>query len=600
MCSSDLYGPTEATVCATLHLCSADANGDPPIGRPIANTRLYVLDGDGQPVPIGVAGELYIGGAGVARGYLNRPELTSERFLPDPFSSDPTGRMYRTGDLARWLPDGNLKYIGRVDFQVKIRGFRIELGEIENALRSCDGIRDVVVLAREDVPGDKRLVAYVTTDASAATSAPAALPGLLKAHLQSCLPEHMVPAAFVVLEALPLTPNGKLDRKALPAPDAQAYASRAYEPPQGPVEEALAAIWRELLRIERVGRHDDFFALGGHSLLAVQLISRLRVSLGLEVSLAELFSRPVLADFAAGLAEACAAEVESIPLADRHGPLPLSFAQQRLWFLDQMEGASATYNIPLALRLNGVLDSSALRAALDQLVVRHEALRTCFVAVNGEPRQRIQPASEASFALLEQDLSGSAEVEEELARWLEKEAAEPFDLEHGPLVRGRLLRLADQRHALLLTFHHAIADGWSLGVLGQDLSALYGAFRQGAPDPLPPLPIQVADHAVWERQWVGEELLQRQGAYWKSTLAGAPVLLELPTDRPRPPLQDYVGAMVPLVLEADLTAKLKAVAQRHGATLFQLLLASFALLLSRLSGQREVVIGSPKIGRAHV
>ena len=320
--------PTETTISSTVFTVHPGFTGfSIPIGRPLPNTRIYVLDGDGQPVPIGVAGELYIGGAGVARGYLNRPELTAERFLPDPFSSEPTGRMYRTGDLARWLPDGNLEFLGRADFQVKIRGFRIELGEIEAVLRSADGIRDAVVLAREDVPGDKRLVAYVTTAASTDTSDPdpAALPGLLKAHLQSRLPEHMVPAAFVVLEALPLTPNGKLDRKALPAPEIEAYASRAYEPPQGPVEEALAAIWRELLRIERVGRHDDFFSLGGHSLLAVQLISRLRVSLGLEVSLAELFSRPVLADFAAGLAEACAAEVESIPWRIDMGrcPFPL-------------------------------------------------------------------------------------------------------------------------------------------------------------------------------------------------------------------------------------------------------------------------------------
>ncbi|MFM8277089.1 MAG: amino acid adenylation domain-containing protein, partial [Cyanobium sp.] len=594
----NVYGPTETTIASTVFAVSSDFTGlHIPIGRPIANTRIYLLDDDGQVVPIGVAGEIYIGGVGVARGYLNRPELTAERFLPDPFASQPQAKMYRTGDLARWLPDGNLEFLGRVDFQVKIRGFRIELGEIEAALRSGDGMRDAVVLAREDVLGEKRLVAYVTADAAAGSTDPADLPPRLQAHLQSRLPEYMVPAAFVVLEAFPLTPNGKLDRKALPAPEAEAYASSAYEPPVGPVEQTLAALWSELLRIEQVGRHDDFLALGGHSLLAVQLISRLRVSLGLEVSLAELFAHPVLADFAAGLADAAAAEAGSILLANREQPLPLSFAQQRLWFLDQMEGASATYNIPLALRLSGALDTNALRAGLDRLVARHEALRTCFITIDGEPRQHIQPATEASLALLEQDISNSADVELELARWLERDAAEPFDLQHGPLLRGRLLRLAEQQHALLLSFHHSIVDGWSLGVLCRELTALYGAFRQGKPDPLPPLPIQYPDYAVWERQWVAEQQLQRQAAYWKNALADAPVLLELPTDRPRPPLQGYVGALLPLALDSDLTAKLKAVAQRHGATLFQLLLASFALLLSRISGQREVVIGSPAAHR---
>jgi amino acid adenylation domain-containing protein len=617
----NVYGPTETTVAATVFAVPRQFSGSIiPIGRPLANRRIYVLDGDGHPVPIGVAGEIHIGGAGVARGYLNRPELTAERFLPDPYAAEPDARMYRTGDLARWLPDGNLEYIGRADFQVKIRGFRIELGEIEAALRGCDGIREAVVLAREDSPGDKRLVAYVTVAGSAKVAGGiavadgvdvadtvnttdvaadiAALPALLKAQLRSSLPDYMLPAAFVVLEALPLTPNGKLDRKALPAPEADAYATGAYEPPVGSVEEALAELWRELLGIDRIGRHDDFFSLGGHSLLAVQLISRLRSALGLEVSLAELFARPVLAEFAAALVGAGAADGGLIPLADRSQPLPLSFAQRRLWFLAQLEGPSATYNMPLAWRLAGELDHQALRGALNQLVVRHEALRTSFVAVDGEPMQRIVPATDTSFALFEQDLRQTHDAEAELAHWLEKEAAEPFDLEAGPLLRGRLLQLADREHALLLTMHHAIADGWSLGVLGRELGALYRAMRQGEADPLPPLPIQYPDYAVWERQWVADALLQRQAAYWQSALAGAPVLLELPTDHPRPPVQDYVGAMLPLVIDAELTGKLKALARRHGATLFQVLLAGFAALLSRLSGQTEVVIGSPSAHRS--
>ncbi|MFM8277521.1 MAG: condensation domain-containing protein, partial [Cyanobium sp.] len=467
-------------------------------------------------------------------------------------------------------------------------------------LRGCEGIQEAVVLAREDAPGEKRLVAYVTVSASTDTAA-AELPAVLKAHLQSSLPDYMVPSAFVVLEAFPLTPNGKLDRKALPAPEADAYATSDYAPPEGAVEETLAALWRELLGIERVGRHDDFFALGGHSLLAVQVISRLRSSLGVEVMLPELFARPVLAELAAGLAGASSAEAGLIEPAGRSQPLPLSFAQRRLWFLAQLEGPSATYNMPLAWRLAGELHPGALRAALDQLVARHEALRTTFIMIDGEPVQRIVPPREARFALIEQDMRERPSAEADLALWLEKEAAEPFDLEAGPLVRGRLLRLADREHALLLTLHHAIADGWSLGVMGRELSTLYAAYCYGEVDPvssLPPLPIQYADYAVWERQWVTEERLQRQAAYWHSALAGAPVLLELPTDRPRPAEQDYAGAMVPVVIDADLAGKLKAMARRHGATLFQVLLAGFAALLSRLSGQAEVVIGSPSAHRS--
>ncbi|MFN9547063.1 MAG: condensation domain-containing protein, partial [Cyanobacteriota bacterium] len=375
----------------------------------------------------------------------------------------------------------------------------------------------------------------------------ALLPAELKAQLRRSLPEHMVPAAFVVLEALPLTPNGKLDRKALPAPESEAYATGAYVPPEGPVEEALAALWRELLGIERVGRQDDFFSLGGHSLLALQVISRLRSSLGLEVTLAELFARPVLAEFAAELAGASSADSVLIEPADRSQPLPLSFAQRRLWFLAQLEGPSATYNIPLALHLAGALDAAALRAALNQLVARHEVLRTTFVAVDGEPVQRIGPATDARFLLIEHDLRATTDGQAELARWLEREASAPFDLEKGPLVRGRLLRLAEGEHALLLTMHHAITDGWSLGVLGRELGALYDALRRGEADPLPALPIQYADYAVWERQWVAQEQLQGQAAYWREALEGAPVLLELPTDRPRPAEQDYIGAMVPVV-----------------------------------------------------
>ena len=405
------YGPTETTTFAiTYEVSEIPARPKSiPIGRPISNTRIYILDGHGEPVPIGVAGEIYIGGAGVARGYLNRPELTAERFVADPFAEEPDARMYKTGDLGRYLPDGTIEFLGRNDFQVKIRGFRIELGEIEARLAQHPAVREAVVLAREDGPGDKRLVAYYTV----ATEAEAAGAEALRRHLSAALPEYMVPAAYVRLEALPLTANGKLDRKALPAPDGAAYAARGYEAPAGEIEMRLARIWAEVLGLERVGRHDNFFELGGHSLMAVMVISRLRRALGVEVALAELFARPVLAEFAEAVREGTRSTLPPIIVAGRDEPLPLSFAQQRLWFLAQMEGVSRAYHIPLGLRLTGELDTGALRRALDRLVARHEALRTTFNHVDGQPVQRIA-AETSGFDLQEHDLRQHSDAEGEL------------------------------------------------------------------------------------------------------------------------------------------------------------------------------------------
>ena len=395
------YGPTETTTFAVTHEIREvpAALRSIPLGRPISNTRIYILDGHGEPVPIGVAGEIYIGGAGVARGYLNQPELTAERFLADPFAGEADARMYKTGDLGRYLPDGTIEFLGRNDFQVKIRGFRIELGEIEARLTQHPAVREAVVLAREDSPGDKRLVAYYTVvpDAEAADAE------ALRRHLSAILPEYMVPAAYVRLDALPLTANGKLDRKALPAPDGAAYAMRGYEAPVGEIEMHLARIWAEVLGLERVGRHDNFFELGGHSLLTVRVISRLRQALGVEVALAELFARPVLADFAEAVREGARTTLPPITAARRDEPLPLSFAQQRLWFLAQMEGVSQAYHIVRALRLTGELDRGALRRALDRLVARHEALRTTFGDADGQPVQRIA-AEDSGFDLQEHDL----------------------------------------------------------------------------------------------------------------------------------------------------------------------------------------------------
>ena len=358
-----------------------------PIGRPIANAQVYILDAHGEPVPVGVAGEMYIGGAGVARGYLNRPELTAERFLPDLFTGEPGARMYRTGDLGRWLADGNIEFLGRNDFQVKIRGFRIELGEIEARLAEHPAVREAVVIAREDTPGDKRLVAYFTSSERDESDESAIAAEELRSHLSAKLPEYMVPAAYVRLESLPLTPNGKLDRKALPAPEDDAYSTPGYEPPQGETEAKLAAIWAEVLKLDRVGRHDNFFSLGGHSLLAVRVVTRLQQALSVEVAIRDLFTHPVLADLARALDSAAHAELPPIAPAERSERLPLSFAQQRLWFLAQMEGVSQAYHIPSGLRLKGDLDAAALRRALDRIVVRHEALRTVFAFVDEQPVQ---------------------------------------------------------------------------------------------------------------------------------------------------------------------------------------------------------------------
>jgi amino acid adenylation domain-containing protein len=588
----NMYGITETTVHVTwrpLSWADVERAGASPIGERIPDLRAYLLDAAGEPVPVGVPGELYVGGAGLARGYLGRPELTAQRFVADPFGGEPGARLYRTGDLGRWRPDGALEYLGRTDHQVKVRGFRIELGEVEARLLEHPGVREGVVLALDDGSGGKRLVAYVVGGETAAADG-------LRAHLGERLPAYMVPAAFVRLEEWPLTANGKLDRRALPAPENDAYAARAYEAPVGPVEQALAQIWSEVLRIGRVGRHDDFFALGGHSLLAVQVISRVRQVLAVEAELGQVFTRSVLQDFARGLQSAARAGLPPIEPAPRGDRLPLSFAQQRLWFLEQMGGMGGTYHIPMRRRLRGPLDRGALVRALDTIVARHEALRTVIARVDGEPEQRVTPA-DAGFHLVEHDLGGAADAPAELGRWMADEADAPFDLERGPLIRGRLIRLADDDHVLLLTMHHIVSDGWSMGVMTRELGALYAAFSRAEPDPLPPLPVQSADYAAWQRRWLTGDVLREQADYWTRTLSGAPELLALPTDRPRPAEQDFRGAALELELDEPLTAALAALSRRHGTTLFMTLLAGWAAVLSRLSGQEDVVIGTPSANR---
>ncbi|CAK0231978.1 non-ribosomal peptide synthase [Burkholderia pseudomallei] len=581
----NLYGPTETTVWSTVRRVTTPVVD---IGGPIANTQVYVLDERLRPAPIGVAGELYIGGAGVARGYLNRPELTRERFVDDPFRRG--GRLYRTGDLARRRADGNLEYLGRNDFQVKIRGFRIELGEIEAQLAKAHGVQGVALAARDTPTADKRLVAYYVGDASAAA---------LREHAAARLPAYMVPAAYVRLAAWPLTPNGKLDRAALPAPDDEAYARAEYEAPRGEHECKLAAIWRAVLQVERIGRHDDFFELGGHSLLAVRAITAMRDAFGSDTSLRDLFARPVLKDLAEHASTAARARDAAIPKVARGEPAPMSFAQQRLWFLARMGGLGDAYHMPIAVRLRGALDVDALQRALSRIVSRHDALRTTFALEGEQPVQRVHADDGAGLRLRIDDLRGCADAGARRARILAGQASEPFDLARGPLVRGALVREADDVHTLCVTIHHIVSDGWSIDVFCRELSELYRAFAGGQPDPLPPLPVQYADYAAWQQRGIGGAALHAQAEYWRDALAGAPTLLELPTDRPRPPQPDYAGATVGLALDAPLTAGLRALARRHGATLFMTVFAAWSVLLSRLSRQTDVVIGTPSANRGH-
>ncbi|MBN1203855.1 MAG: amino acid adenylation domain-containing protein [Myxococcaceae bacterium] len=596
----NLYGPTEASIDATSWVCRADgASRNIPIGRPVSNTRLYVLDEHLEPVPAGVTGQLYIAGAGLARGYLGRPELTAERFLPDPFSDSPGERMYQTGDLVRYLPDGSVDFLGRADHQVKVRGFRIELGEIEAVLRRHPMVRECVAVVREDTPGDQRLVAYVV----ATGSGPSAHE--LRAFAAQFLPAFMAPSAFVALPAVPLLPNGKVDRRALPAPETERASDKEnYVAPRNPTEEAVARIWAEVLRVERVGAHDDFFELGGHSLTATQVVSRLRTALRVEVPLRNMFEKPTVASLAEFIQEA---RIEKAPpLAPSReealgrSDLPLSFAQQRLWFLDQLEPGSSFYNVPTAMSLQLEVKPAVLEQVLNEIVRRHEALRTSFTSVGGEPAQVIAPSLQVELPVVDlRSLPKAAQLEETERRLLEL-ARRPFTLSRGPLLSALLLQRDTQDWTLCIVLHHIITDGWSLLVLQRELTVLYEAFLHGRPSPLPRLPLQYADFALWQRTHLQGERLQQLLDYWRHQLDGAPPLLELATDRPRPFVQVFRGATQPFVVPATLLKSARALAQQHGTTLFMLLLAVFDTLLYRHSGQEDLVVGTPIANRTRV
>ncbi|MET0398037.1 MAG: AMP-binding protein, partial [Longimicrobiaceae bacterium] len=594
----NLYGSSEVAADSTHHAlgaAGAAAEERVAIGRPIWNTRVYVADAAMQPLPAGAAGELYVAGHGLARGYMGNPAATAERFVPDPFAPAPGERMYRTGDRARWTAGGELEYLGRADRQVKVRGFRIELGEVESALASHPAVRGAAVVLREDAGAERRLVGYWTCAAEEAPEAAA-----LRAHLRTMLPEYMVPAALVRLDALPLTPSGKLDRRALPAPEAGAGAG--YVAPRGATEEVLAGIWGEVLGMERVGAEDGFFELGGHSLLATRVVSRVGRLFGVALPLRAIFEAPTVRELAVRIEALRSAGTSPAPPMERvprdaRSALPLSFAQQRLWVVDQLEPGSAAYNMPHALRLRGALDVAALRAALDALVNRHETLRTVFAEQGGAPVQVVHPP--APVALVERDLRELPEAEREAAaeRLAAGEALRPFDLGAGPLLRCTLLRLGDAEHVLCFTLHHIVSDGWSRGVLIREVSALYGALSRGEEPRLPELPVQYADYAVWQREWLRGDVLEAQIGFWKERLAGAPPLLEIPTDRARLPGQSPRAESHPLMLPSALAGSLRELSRREGATLFMTLLAGWQTLLGRYAGQEDVVVGSPISGR---
>ncbi|HKG77972.1 MAG TPA: condensation domain-containing protein, partial [Pyrinomonadaceae bacterium] len=569
------YGPSETHVVTSFTLPPDSETWPvlPPLGRPIANTEMYLLDPHFHPVPIGVPGELYIGGACLAHGYLNRSELTAARFVPHPFSGEPGARLYKTGDLARYRKDGDIEFIGRNDFQVKIRGKRIELGEIEVTLTQHESVSNAVVILQQDSSGaEKRLVAYVVFNPGCAIET-----RQLRDHLRGKLPEYMLPSAFVTLPTFPLTTSGKIDRLALPAPERNLETEEGYIAPRGALEEVLSTIFGEVLKLERIGICDNFFELGGHSLSATQIVSRVREAFQMELPVRKVFEHPTVEGLAQSLLEDHGERIEhtaelllqvsSFPDEEANRNLthpvteesrvtpspeerstaaktaserpsddltsrvtrtaPLSFAQQRLWFLDQYEPDNVLYNLPAAIRLHGALDVTALERSLKEILERHEALRTTFAMVNDRPVQVVSEVRDFRLTVIELRESSPERTEATAARLVVEEAQQPFNLASGPLLRIKLLRLTENDHVLLVTMHHISSDGWSIKVLMREIGELYDAYANKRQAALPDLPIQYADFAEWQRDWLQGERLEEQLSYWRTQLADAPPLLEL-------------------------------------------------------------------------
>ncbi|MEM7714779.1 MAG: amino acid adenylation domain-containing protein, partial [Cyanobacteria bacterium P01_A01_bin.68] len=634
----NLYGPTEATIWSAVAQCRDVihyvSTKTFPIGKAINNTQFFVLDDYLQPVPIGVPGQLYIGGAGLAKGYLNKPELTAEKFINNPFiekTSPPfpllikergvredDSRLYKTGDLVRYLPDGNLEYLGRIDYQVKLRGFRIELGEIESVLSQHPSVEQAVVTLYQN-NNDEKLIAYLVQLSEVSQTE-------LREFLQGKLPGYMIPSSYMMLEEFPLTPNRKVDRKALPNPEQIQIQERVFIAPRTPIEELLVNIWSEILGVEKISIDDNFFELGGHSLLATRVISQIRETLEIELPLLKLFETPTIS----GIAEAIATKNSElsqpgIEKIERQDKLPISFAQQRQWFLSQLEPESPFYNIPAAIKINGELDILILERSFQEILNRHEVLRTAFLTVEGKPVAQLSSVNEFKFKLKVIDLSNLTEIvqSEKVKLIAQEEAQQPFGLDKPPLLRVKLLRLDPQSHVILITLHHIVADGWSMGVLVRELGILYqeetsppspllnkerGVRKDGVRLKYPlldkergvrkdgvrlnELPIQYADFAAWQRNWLQGEVREKQLNYWQHQLQNAPNLLELPTDYPRPALQTARGGSIKFELSQSLSQGLKQLSHKSGCTLFMTLLAAFQTLLYRYSGSEDIVIGS--------
>jgi amino acid adenylation domain-containing protein len=598
------YGPTETTV-GSLTFRLAEGNGNQsgrsgiPIGRPIANTRIYILDERREPVPVGVTGELFIAGAGVAAGYFNQPENTAERFCAEVFRNDPDAKMYRTGDLARYLPDGNVEFLRRADDQVKIRGFRIELGEVERALARHNAVNGAAVIAHPDESGKRRLIAYVAARRDQPLAA-----DMLREWLREQLPDYMIPSSIIMLPQLPLTSNGKIDRRNLPNPERASACVNNSAAPRNATETVIERIWAEVLQLDRVGVEEDFFAIGGHSLLATQVMSRICRAFDVMVPLRRLFESPTIAALAEVVGqmqrEAQGAAAPPITCAPRDQPLLLSFGQQRLWTVAQLEPNSYRYNVPKAIRLSGPLNTQALAKAINGVVERHEVLRTTFAVQGGGPVQVIAPRVGIELPLDDLSMSPAEDRQNKASRLLHAEAQKPFDLERDTLFRARLLKLGPEDHILFLNTHHIASDGWSFGVLKRDLGIFYQAALDGAVTSLSPLPIQYADYAVWQRAWLQGEALETQLAYWRNRLAGAPTVLALPTDRRRPAVQTLTGAVHQALLPNALADRIRRLSQQEGATVFMMMLAAFQCLMLHYTDQPDLVLGTNVAGRNDV
>ncbi|MBG9807845.1 peptide synthetase, partial [Bacillus subtilis] len=569
------YGPTEATIDAAFYVLDPERDRDRlriPIGKPVPGARLYVLDPHLAVQPSGVAGELYIAGAGVARGYLNRPALTEERFLEDPFY--PGERMYKTGDVARWLPDGNVEFLGRTDDQVKIRGYRIEPGEIEAALRSIEGVREAAVTVRTD-SGEPELCAYVE--------------GLqrneVRAQLESLLPGYMVPAYMIEMEQWPVTPSGKLDRNALPAPGGAADAE-TYTAPRNVTEMKLSQLWEDVLKNGPVGIHDNFFDRGGHSLKATALVSRIAKEFDVQVPLKDVFAHPTVEGLATVIREGTDSPYEAIKPAEKQETYPVSSAQKRIYVLQQLEDGGTGYNMPAVLELEGKLNPERMDRAFKELIKRHESLRTSFEQdAGGDPVQRIH--DEVPFTL-QTTVLGERTEQEAAAAFIK-----PFDLSQAPLFRAQIVKVSDERHLLLVDMHHIISDGVSVNILIREFGELYNNRK------LPALRIQYKDYAVWQEGFKTGDAYKTQEAYWLKQLEGELPVLDLPADHARPPVRSFAGDKVSFTLEPEVASGLHKLARENGSTLYMVLLAAYTAFLSRLSGQEDIIVGSPIAGRPH-